>query len=306
MVRSLTAVACAITVALVCPAKAARAEDAPPAAQNIVDAEELDAAVRAEIAEPVVVRATQEGQLVKLTVARGGDLRSRTLSLEDVPTSRRARVLALAAADLLRDMPTLPPVAPAVVAPPPPQAKPIPAPASAPARGLDLEGQLGGFVRVVPSGSTFLGVTGKFAVCMRVFCPYAALAVGLSSTQTNIGSVSATLFRGASGLDLAFRPTPWLLLMTGPSIHVGTFGASAIARPGARASSFTAASLDAKWSGGVAFRAGYRVWLYLDLGAGMTAFGGTALVDSRAQASDRGFFVDGSLGVRFAADHAAP
>lgn len=270
----------------------------------IVDASDLANALRAEVEADVVVRVVPEGDGARIEVVRGVEVRARVISLLDVPKERHARVLALAAADLLRDMPKRAPAAPVVLSPTPtnPTAAQPPSPPLRPP-GPSPEGQLGAFLRYQPgTDKAYVGAVGKMTLCWGIVCPRAEIQLGVSNTDTSLGSVTATLFRAGGGIDLALRPQPWLMITTGPSVLVGTFGASAKPLSGARADSFTAASLDAKWSGLAAFRAGYLMWIYGELGVGATAFGGSAFVGTREQVSDRGVFVEGSVGLRFAAD----
>ncbi|MFO0664227.1 MAG: hypothetical protein U0174_09755 [Polyangiaceae bacterium] len=273
--------------------------------EGIVDQSSFERALRVEGVERGTIKLSRKGDLVEVVVD-DSEPRTRALSLADVPVEHHARVLALAASELLRSMPIAKAEAPSEPTPPRATgagAAKAPAQAASPEpMGIHVEGQVGAFLRAYPSSTVAFGPAGKLSLCMSIVCPYAGLLVGLSSSQTNLGNLTTTLFRGGVGIDLAFRPRPWLMLTTGPSAYVGSFGVSAVPSAGATPNGFSAPSFDAKWSMLAAVRAGYFVWLFAEASPGVTAFGGTALVANEERASDRGGFFEASIGLRFADD----
>ncbi len=204
-------------------------------------ADHVEVTTDGNVQDAPIVTATPEtcgdGARGATIVLRRGEQRTeRYVELSDVPANAKARVLALAAADLLRanfaaSAPP-PPAAPApfelhvvVDAPPAPAvvaATPIlvpPAPPPPPPRALTLS--LTGEARSFPSASTglFGGRLSLASPLGRWFSLGVDADVGAGSARDALGSVTTLVLGGAVGVALAAGPDAFRVHL-GPKLEV--------------------------------------------------------------------------------------
>ncbi len=194
----------------------------------------------ADACGPNAVRAT-------LTATKDGAAPvSRTVPLDGVATDARARVLALAAAELLRAARALRPSAPEPKAielrvhfDPPASAPPPPPPPPPPARGFVLGATAE--ARVAPLvGSGFFGARFAFAAPIGPVLAFTADAgFGVARAHDVLGDVTSFFAGGAVGLALAAGP-PGFRLHVGPKLEVDALGARGTALAGATGASLVA------------------------------------------------------------------
>lgn len=232
-----------------------------------------------------------------LTLTRGDDRRERHVDLANVAPNARARVLALAAAELLRTalaapLPTLPPPTTPVtlhitidtVPAPAPVTEPVPAPAPAtrtapPAPLLSLLAE----ARTFPRGaaSLFGARLGLSLPLLPIVALTFDLGAAYGGAHDPLGDVASVLVGGSVGVALV-GGTPAIRVLVGPRIELDwAHFAGNPASPTTLASSADSPAALALLSATAHVAVSGHVWATVGVDAGLSLYGYGAQADGR-------------------------